>query len=176
MLCRTDIPRYRVYSKGRLVEDTFDLLGFQWNNMATFYIGCSFTFEEALQQAGIEVRNIKEGKTVPMYHTSIHTHPVGKFDCEIFVTMRPVHRDLLSKAVTVTAEFPDAHGLPIHIGDPSRIGIEDIDRPTGGHMSSFNPDDVPVFWACGVTVTLAIASASESFSCAGSLELSSFWL
>ncbi len=163
---RTDLPRYLVYSKGRLVEDTFDLLGFDWNNRTTFYLGCSFTFEEALQEAGIEVRNVKEGKNVSMYHTSLRLHPIGSFDCEMFVSMRPVSRDLLSKAFAVTAGFPDAHGPPIHIGDPARIGIRDISQPSrGGDTSNFNSEDVPVFWACGVTTTLAVASASESILC-----------
>ena len=156
-----DLPRYLVYSKGRVVEDTFDLLGFDWGNRVTFYLGCSFTFEGALQEAGVEVRNIKEGKNVSMYHSSIRMYPVGNFDCEMFVSMRPVHQDLLSRAFAVTAQFPNAHGGPIHIGHPARIGIADITSPEEGNPSRFEDGEVPVFWACGFTTTLTIASASR---------------
>ncbi len=159
------MPRYRVYSKGRLVDDTFDLLGFDWDNRATFYLGCSFTFEKALEEAGIEVRNLQDGKNVAMYRSSVRTHPIGDFDCEVFVSMRPFPKHLLSKVVAITFEFPDTHGAPIHIGDPARIGIEDIHRPTEGDPSTICGDDVPVFWACGATVALAVASASESILC-----------
>ena len=78
------------------------------------------------------------------------------------VSMRPIPPSQLSKAVTASARFPDAHGAPIHIGDPAAIGIKDIDAsPTGATRSSSSPGDVPVFWACGVTPQ-AVALASQA--------------
>ena len=158
---RTDIPRYLVYSKGKLVEDTFDLQGFSWEDRVTFYLGCSFSFEDALTKAGIEVRNITEGKNVSMYETNIQLNKVGAFDCKMFVTMRPIHRDHVARAIAITAQFPDAHGAPIHIGDPTRIGIMDLAKPNRGDPVEVRDGEVPVFWACGFTVKEAVMSASE---------------
>ena len=157
---RSDLPRYMVYSKGRLVEDTLDLSGFSWEDRVSFYIGCSFTFEEALGSIGVEIRNVTEGKNVSMFKSNVTLHKVGEFACEMFVTMRPVHLDLLEKAVTVTAQFPDTHGAPIHIGDPARIGIADLARPDRGSAVEVKEGEVPVFWACGVSAVGAIESAS----------------
>ena len=144
-----------------MVQDTLDLLGFSWEDRVTFYLGCSFSFEEALQQAGIEVRNIKEGKNVSIYQTSIQTYPVGKFDCDIFATMRPIPQELLTTVIAITAQFPKAHGAPIHIGDPLRIGIHDLSNPTRGDQTKLEDGEVPVFWACGFTGSLAVHSASK---------------
>ncbi len=100
-----------------------------------------------------------------MYRSSVCTHPIGDFDCEVIVAMRPFPKHLLSRVIAITSEFPDTHGAPIHIGDQARIGIEDIHRLTEGDPSTIRGDDVPVFWACGATVALAVASDSESILC-----------
>lgn len=163
-LCRTDLPRYNVFSKERLVEDALDLSGFSWENRTTFYIGCSFTFEEALIQAGINVRNIQEGANVSMYKSDVALYSVGRFQCKMFTTMRPVARELLAKAVAITAQFPDGHGAPIHIGDPARIGISDLSKPELGDRVTIEDGEVPVFWACGITVEEAITAISECTS------------
>ena len=143
------------------MEDTLDLSGFSWEDRVSFYIGCSFTFEEALAGVGVEVRNIMEGKNVSMFKTNVALYKVGEFGGEMFVTMRPVRSDLLVKAVTVTAQFPDTHGAPIHIGDPARIGIADLTKPDRGGAVEMKEGEVPVFWACGITVGAAIESASR---------------
>ena len=144
-----------------MVEDTLDLSGFSWENRTTFYTGCSFTFEEALIQGGIQIRNIQEGVNVSMYTSSLKTYQVGKFCCEMVTTMRPIPKEVLAKTVAITAPFKDAHGAPIHIGDPARIGIRDITKPDYGDRVTLRDGDVPVFWACGVTVKEAVAAISE---------------
>lgn len=150
-----------MYSKGRLVEDTLDLLGFAWDDCTTFYTGCSFSFERALLEAGLEVRNLTEGKQVSMYQSNIMTHPVGTFSCPLTVTMRPFPEDCLHRVVQITAQIPDAHGAPIHIGDPSHIGVQ-LDRLQRGEEVEVKSGEVPVFWGCGVTNSSALASASQS--------------
>lgn len=159
--CRTDLPRYFVYRNGQLVEDTLDLSGFSWENRVTFYLGCSFTFEDALIKAGVGIRNIKENKNVGMFLSTIKLHKVGSFDCKMFVTMRPIQQNQLATVFSLTAQFPNAHGAPIHIGDPGRIGITDLSKPTVGDVVQMKEDDIPVFWACGFTVREAVKSASE---------------
>lgn len=155
------MPRYCVYSKGRVVEDTFDLLGFAWDDMVAFYVGCSFSWERALLEAGLEIRNITEKKTVSMYQSSIKTHSVGSFSGAMTVSMRPFPKDVLTRVVEITAQFADAHGAPIHIGDPSRIGIR-LDQLQSGDEVEVKVGEVPVFWACGVTNATAVANASQS--------------
>ena len=158
---RSDLPRYRVYSQGRIVEDTFDLLGFAWDDWVTFYTGCSFSWESALLQAGLEIRNLTEGRQVSMYQSNIMLCPIGMFSCVMAVTMRPFSENALEKVFEITAQFPDAHGAPIHIGDPSRIGVQ-LDQLHGGEMVEVTEGEVPVFWACGVTIASAIASAGQT--------------
>ena len=160
-ICRSDLPRYCVYSKGRVVEDTFDLLGFAWDDWVTFYTGCSFSWESALLEAGLEIRNLTEGKQVSIYQSNIMLFPVESFSCLMVVTMRPFSEDVLDKVVEITAQFPNSHGAPIHIGDPSRIGVQ-LDQLHRGEIVEVKEGEVPVFWACGVTNANAIASAGQT--------------
>ena len=152
------------------MEDTFDLLGFSWEDMVSFYIGCGFSFEKSLLEAGLELRNLTEKKDVSMYQSNIRLCPVGSFDCSMVVSMRPFPQDALPRVVQTTAEFPDAHGAPIHIGDPARIGVSLSDlHLEGATETAKEPEvpltikeaEVPVFWACGVTTRYAITSASK---------------
>ena len=162
LLTRSDLTRYCVYSKGRLVEDTLDLLGFAWEDCVTFYTGCSFSFEGALLESGLEIRNLTEGKQVSMYQSDIQLCPVGAFSCPMTVTMRPFPQGVLDKVVEVTAQFPNAHGAPVHIGDPSRIGVQ-LEELKNGEAVEVKDGEVPVFWACGVTNRSALASASQFY-------------
>lgn len=160
-LKRCDLPRYCIFSKGRLVQDALDLQGFAWDDMVTFYTGCSFSFESALQEARLEVRNLTKGKEVSVYQSDIRLHPVGVFSgLAMMVTMRPFPRDSIHRVVAVTARIPDAHGAPIHIGDPSRIGVE-LSHLKGGEAVEIKEGEVPVFWACGITNREAITTASK---------------
>ena len=157
---RTDIPRYRVYADGLLADEVTDATPYWRDDLVAFLLGCSFTFEWALLEAGIRLWHVEQGRNVAMWRTSIPCRPAGKFHGPMVVSMRPIAAAEISKAVTTSARFPGAHGAPIHIGDPHAIGIEDITRPDWGDRQEFRPGDVPVFWACGVTPQ-AVALASK---------------
>jgi len=157
---RSDIPKYRVYRDGTLVEEPTDLSRLWTDDLVSFLIGCSFTFESALIEAGVPVRHVEQCTNVPMYITSVPTRPAGVFHGPMVVSMRPVPAGKVVRAVQVTSRFPAVHGAPVHIGDPAVIGIRDIARPDLGDPVEFQPGDVPVFWACGVTPQAA-AMASK---------------
>jgi len=157
---RTDLPRYRIYRDGRLAEEVEDLLDAWQPDWVAFLLGCSFTFEGALLAAGIPVRHLECGSNVPMYRTTVACRPAGALAGPLVVSMRPIPRGLVAQAVAITARFPHAHGAPVHAGDPAGIGIEALDRPDYGDPVPIEPDEVPVFWACGVTAQ-AVAEAAR---------------
>jgi uncharacterized protein YcsI (UPF0317 family) len=148
---RTDLPRYRVYKDGKLQRELTDLREIWRDDLVGFLLGCSFTFDVALQRAGVPVRHLEEGKNVSMYITNRPCRPAGSFSGPLVVSMRPIPSPLISRAVEVTAHFPLAHGAPVHVGDPEAIGIADLNRPRFGDRVSIHAGEVPVFWACGVT-------------------------
>jgi uncharacterized protein YcsI (UPF0317 family) len=148
---RTDLPRYRAYRHGELVEEPCALGAWWRDDLVAFLLGCSFTFESALLQAGVSVRHIEAGCNVPMYRTNIACRPAGAFRGPMVVSMRPLTAAQAVKAVEVCSRFPRAHGVPVHFGDPAAIGIRDIGRPDFGDPVEIRPGEVPVFWACGVT-------------------------
>jgi uncharacterized protein YcsI (UPF0317 family) len=157
---RTDTPKYRVYRDGALAGEPVDLSGLWSNDLVSFLIGCSFTFESALIEAGVPVRHIEQCSNVPMYITSVPTTPAGAFHGPMVVSMRPVPVGQVVRAVQVTSRFPAVHGAPVHIGDPAAIGIRDLSRPDLGDAVEIRAGEVPVFWACGVTPQAA-AMASK---------------
>jgi uncharacterized protein YcsI (UPF0317 family) len=149
---RTDLPCYRVYRRGELVDAPTDLESLWQDDWVGFLLGCSFTFENAMLQAGLPVRHLELGRNVPMYRTNIACKPAGVFRGPMVVSMRPMTPAQAIRAVQVTGRFPRAHGAPIHIGDPAAIGIADLGRPDfGDTIVDIRPGEVPVFWACGVT-------------------------
>ena len=148
---RYDIPRYRVYKDGVLVDEPYDIAS-QWrDDLVSFVLGCSFSFEQALVEAGIPLRHLEEQRTVPMYRTNIATTPAGVFHGPMVVSMRPMRAADIVRAVQVTSRFPSVHGAPVHIGMPHLIGIQDINQPDFGESVTIHEDEMPVFWACGVT-------------------------
>ena len=157
---RTDAPLYRLYKDGILADEVTDITPFWRDDLVSFLLGCSFTFEWALLDAGVPLRHIEEGKNVAMWKTSMPCRPAGRFHGPMVVSMRPIPIQQVPKAVTTTARFPDAHGAPIHMGDPEHIGITDLSRPDWGDAVEIRPGEVPVFWACGVTPQ-AVALASR---------------
>src|SRR6266850_1034911 len=157
---RTDIPRYRIYKDGVMADEVNEVISYWREDLVAFLLGCSFTFEWALLEAGIDLWHVKHGKNVAMWKTSTACRPAGVFHGPMVVSMRPIPSAQLAKAVTTSARFPNAHGAPIHIGDPSALGIRDITTPEWGDAQPFRPGDVPVFWACGVTPQ-AVALASK---------------
>jgi uncharacterized protein YcsI (UPF0317 family) len=148
---RTDVPRYRIYRDGRLEAEVTDIAKEWRDDFVAFLLGCSFTFETALLQAGIPVRHIEENRIVPMFRTSLACRPAGPFRGPTVVSMRPIPAPLIPRAVTVTARYPMAHGAPLHVGNPGRIGIADVHKPDWGDPPTILPGEEPVFWACGVT-------------------------
>jgi uncharacterized protein YcsI (UPF0317 family) len=157
---RTDIPRYRIYRDGAVVDEVTDATPYWQPDLVSFLLGCSFTFEWALMEAGIPIWHVEHGRNVAMWRTSIECRPAGVFHGPMVVSMRPIPSALVTRAVLSSGRFPGAHGAPIHIGDPAAIGISDITKPDWGDAPEFAPGDVPVFWACGVTPQ-AVAIASK---------------
>ncbi|HXD98349.1 MAG TPA: putative hydro-lyase [Candidatus Acidoferrum sp.] len=160
---RTDIPRYRIYKDGVLADEVTDATPYWRDDLVAFLLGCSFTFEWALLEAGIPLWHVEHGKNVAMWKTSIDCRPAGAFHGPMVVSMRPIASSQLAKAVTTSARFPNAHGAPIHVGDPAAIGIKDIAKPDWGDAQQFKPGDVPVFWACGVTPQAVALASKPSF-------------
>lgn len=148
---RYDIPQYRIYENGILAAEVNDIAAYWRDDLVAFLLGCSFTFESSLLDAGIPIRHIEENCNVPMYITNIECKPAGFFHGPTVVSMRPIPYEQVVKAVQVTSRFPAVHGAPLHIGDPAFIGIKDINRPDFGSKVTIKPGEVPVFWACGVT-------------------------
>ncbi len=157
-LC-TDIPRYRVYERGVFTRELTDASAYWRDGYVGFLIGCSFSFEEALTEAGIEVRHITQGRNVPMFRTSIPTVKAGRFEGPMVVSMRPMTPEDAERAREITAAMPNVHGAPVQIGCPEAIGIADIMRPDYGEAVDIYPGEVPVFWPCGVTPQAAVERA-----------------
>jgi uncharacterized protein YcsI (UPF0317 family) len=157
---RTDVPGYCVYENGELIDRPTDITRYWRPDLVSFLIGCSFTFEASLLQAGVPVRHIEQGRNVPMYRTSIACRPAGVFQGPLVVSMRPLSPADAVRATTISARQTRSHGAPVHIGDPAAIGIRDINRPEYGEAVEIRPGELPVFWACGVTPQ-AVAQASR---------------
>jgi len=148
---RTDVPRYNIFRDGKL-QNTVKEIRSSWKpDFVTFLLGCSFSFEEAMLRSRIPVRHIEEDKNVPMFISSIPCKPAGVFHGPMVVTMRPIPSDKVTQAVQITSRYASVHGAPIHIGDPSTIGIKDLRKPDFGDSVTIKKREVPVFWACGVT-------------------------
>ncbi|MBN8282748.1 putative hydro-lyase [Zoogloea sp.] len=160
---RSDIPRYRVWRKGELVEEVTDIRALWCDGLVTFVIGCSFSFEQPLIDAGIPLRHIEQGRNVAMYRTNIQTAPAGPFHGPMVVSMRPMTPAHAIRAVQVTARVPAVHGAPVHLGDPALIGIADLARPDFGDAVDILPGEIPVYWACGVTPQAVVMQAKPDF-------------
>ena len=130
----------------------------------SFVLGCSFSFEEALVEAGLSIRHLETGSNVPMYRTSIQTASAGAFHGPLVVSMRPFRPADAIRAVQITSRFPAVHGAPVHLGLPALLGIHDLGRPDYGDPVAVRDDELPVFWACGVTPQAVIAAAKPEFS------------
>lgn len=159
---RTDLPRYRVWQHGELVDEPTDVRALWRDDLVAFAIGCSFSFEWALRADGIRLRHVEQGLNVAMFRTSLDTVPAGRFAGPLVVTMRPLRAMDAIRAVQITSRFPGVHGAPVHLGDPSLIGIADLQRPDYGDPVAVLPDELPVFWACGVTPQAALARAKPA--------------
>ena len=156
---RTDVPSYRVFQNGIFTEEVSDIRNLWRDDLVTFALGCSFSFEEALLADGLEVRNVSEEVNVPMYRTDIDCTPAGPFAGKMVVSMRPFKAADAIRAVQICTRFPSVHGAPIHLGDPSLIGISELASPDYGDPVTIAEDEIPLFWACGVTPQVALEAA-----------------
>jgi uncharacterized protein YcsI (UPF0317 family) len=148
---RTDLPGYRVYRRGELVEQRGEIGDLWSDDLVAFLLGCSLTFENALIEAGVSVRNVEHGTLVPMFVSNLACRPAGRFHGPMVVTMRPIPAGQVQRATELTARYPHAHGAPLHIGNPKAIGIANLAHPDYGDPLAILAGEVPVFWACGVT-------------------------
>lgn len=148
---RTDIPLYRVYRDGELSDELPDVTSLWREDLVTFLLGCSFTFEHPLLEAGVPVRHLTAGRNVPMYRTNRDCRPAGRFSGPLVVSMRGIPPGQVADAVRITSRYPAVHGAPVLIGNPELLGIADLGTPDFGDPPVLEPGDVPVFWACGVT-------------------------
>ncbi|NYT84874.1 putative hydro-lyase [Pollutimonas harenae] len=161
---RQDVPKYRVWHHGELASEPKDLMDIWRDDLVSFAIGCSFSFEEALLANSIDIRHISQGRNVPMYRTNIPTANTSKLHGPLVVSMRPMKAHDAIRAVQVTSRFPAVHGAPIHLGDPALIGIQDINQPDYGDPVDIHEGEIPVFWACGVTPQSIIHTVKPAFS------------
>lgn len=156
---RTDLPRYKVYRHGVLEEERTDIIDLWADDFVAFLMGCSFSFEHLLLDAGLPVRNVDQEINGPVYVSNIDCTPAGRFNGKLVVSMRPMPPSLVSSAAAITEAHPEVHGGPVHIGSPELLGISDLDKPDWGDVVEMEPGDVPMFWACGVTPQQAAMEA-----------------
>lgn len=160
---RTDLPAYRVWRDGELAGEAADVRALWRDDLVAFVLGCSFSFEEALLQAGLPLRHVAEGRNVAMFRTAIPTEPAGPFRGPLVVSMRPFRPADALRATQITARYPAVHGAPVHLGDPAAIGIADLAAPDYGDATLPAAGEIPVFWACGVTPQAALQAARIEF-------------
>lgn len=156
---RRDLPRYRVWRDGTLVDEPAEISALWRDDFVSVVLGCSFSFEQALMDEGIRLRHVEQGRNVAMFRTSIATVAAGRFHGPLVVTMRPLVAADAIRAVQITSRYPAVHGAPVHLGDAALIGIRDLAKPDYGDAVEVMPDEIPVFWACGVTPQAALVQA-----------------
>ncbi len=156
---RHDLPKYRVWRHGELAEEVTSIAALWTADSVGFVLGCSFSFEQALMDEGVRLRHVEQGRNVAMFNTDIATQPAGPFKGPLVVTMRPLKAADAIRAVQITSRYPAVHGAPVHLGDPALIGIKNLAQPDYGDAVDVYADELPVFWACGVTPQAALAQA-----------------
>lgn len=161
---RRDLPRYRVWRDGVLTDEPTEVAALWRADLVSIVLGCSFSFEQALMDEGIRLRHVDQGRNVAMFRTTITTVPAGRFAGPLVVTMRPLKAIDAIRAVQITSRYPAVHGAPVHLGDPALIGIRDLAAPDYGDAVEVRADELPVFWACGVTPQAALVQAKLPFA------------
>ena len=160
---RTDVPSYRVFRNGEHYEDVPNLNLLWRDDLVTFVLGCSFSFEEALMKEGLHLRYVEQKKNVPMFRTSVDTAPAGRFRGKLVVSMRPFKPADAIRAIEITSRYPRVHGSPVHMGFPEQIGIKDLNQPWAGDPTEVKNDEIPLFWACGITPQSVVLDAKPDF-------------
>lgn len=161
---RTELPRYRVWQHGELVDEPYDVTAYWRADAVGFLLGCSHTFEGPLRRAGVPVRHAGHTAAPAVYVTNVPTRQAGLLSGPLVVSARAIPGSLVARAVEVTARYPTGHGAPVHIGNPAALGIRDLARPDFGPPLPMEPGDVPVFWACGVTPQFALPMANATYT------------
>ena len=161
---RNTVPRYRVWRNGELTDEPTDISGIWRDDLVSFFLGCSFSFDEALVKSGLPVRHLEQKRNVPMYKTTVPNAKASRLGGPLVVSMRPMPEEMVEKAIEVSGEYGGAHGAPVHHGDASQIGIKDINHPEFGDAVDIKDGEVPVFWACGVTPQAALMDAKPPFA------------
>jgi len=159
---RTDVPRYRVFRDGVLEDEVSTLHNLWRDDLVSFVLGCSFSFEQALLDAGLPLRYVEQGRNVSMYRTSIDTVPAGRFRGKLVVSMRPFKPADAIRAIEITSRYPRSHGAPVHIGRPELIGIADLRQLWAGDPTEVLEDELPLYWACGITPQSVVLEARPS--------------
>jgi uncharacterized protein YcsI (UPF0317 family) len=159
---RTDVPLFRIFKEGKLQGEVANLSALWREDLVTFVLGCSFSFEEALIAAGLRLRYVEQGRNVPMYRTAIDTVPAGRFRGKLVVSMRPFPPAEAIRAIEITSRYPRVHGAPVHIGFPEAIGIKNLDEPWVGDPTEVRAGELPLFWACGVTPQSVVLDSRPS--------------
>jgi len=162
---RTDVPQYRVWKNGECIDEPLDVKSYWNDDLVTFILGCSMSFELPLIEAGIQMPHIKNDTTVPMYRTNIDSEPAGQFSGKLVVSMRPLNAKDAIRSIQISSRFPAVHGAPIHMGNPDEIGIQNIMKPEYGDPPSapIKNNELPVFWACGVTPQSVLMDSKPDF-------------
>ncbi len=147
---RTDLSRYCLYREGRKVAELDDLREVWRDDHVGFVMGCSLSFDAALEAEGIPARSFRRGARIPTYTSAIPCVPAGPFQGPMVVSLKPIPQRWAAAVREVTARYPGAHGGPVHEGDPGAIGV-DPSRADWTTACEIAPDEVPMFWGCGVT-------------------------
>lgn len=158
------IPKYLIWENGKVTAEVEDITDYYRTDLVFFLLGCSFSFEETLIKSGIPLRHVQQKQNVSMYNTNISLQSIGKFSGNMVVSMRPIHHSLVAKACAITAHYPKVHGEPVHIGYPEMIGISDLSQVDYGDPVKIKKDEIPVFWACGVTPQNVLINSKPPFA------------
>ena len=161
---RTDLPKYRVFQNGEFIAEQQDVLNWWRDDLVSFLLGCSICFEQAMLEAGLPLRHVEQHQNIPVFRTNIPCQAAGRFQGHTVVSMRPIPSAKVDHAGAISSKYPFAHGAPIHVGDPSVIGIDDLQSPDFGESVTMRADETPVFWACGVTPQVAILESKIEFA------------
>ena len=159
-----EIPFYNIIEQGKVVKTVDNIEKYAHQDLTYFLIGCSFSFEKAILQEGISLRHIELKQNVAMYNTNIPLNPVEPFKGSMVVSMRPILKQRVPDVCEITQAYAKMHGSPVHIGSPAMIGIQDIHSPDYGDAVTIQSDEVPVFWACGVTVQYILEQIKIPFA------------
>lgn len=160
---RTDLPKYRVFKDGEIIDEPIDVVGYWRDDLVAFLLGCSCGFKWAIRAANIPFRRYGA------YRTTVPCVPAGRFHGSMMVSVRAFYNthDAV-RATQVTSRHPLMHGAPIHIGDPTEIGIDSLVKedsfvPTRPVAEPPKPGEIVLYWGCGVTPQAVAIESKVAF-------------